>query len=190
MDLSLKLTGRCCDLALHPISAYTADIIRELGRNVYKKKYINWWRNGNHNTTGMKFDDETMAEVKLGDAPKEFEGSAVAKSAVTLRRRMYLESKAKYLCLLGYDDELCSLTWTWSGVAGYDPAKFEFMVQRWDRILKKDDFLIIDDIRYDGQFADKQEAGNSCGFTLVDPMVIDLTALRAEIKAENRRLAA
>jgi hypothetical protein len=32
------IIARCCDLALHPVSPKTAALVRELGRDIYKKK--------------------------------------------------------------------------------------------------------------------------------------------------------
>ncbi len=65
MDLTLSITGRCCDLALHPVSQATAQRIREEGREIYKSKYLEWWRKGNTCTCGMKLGDESMVEVSV-----------------------------------------------------------------------------------------------------------------------------
>ena len=181
MDLILTATGRRCDLSLHPVSSKTVERIQALGRKFYAKKYIQWWRSGNSSTCGMKFDDECEFKATLDGQPVTFDTSAIAKSAVLLRRRHYLESKARYLALLGYDDEYCNMTWTWKNVTSFDPARLDFFVHRWDRILGEEDFLIIDDVRYDGAFADEQDWGGSCGFTLVDPRVIDLNEVRREL---------
>ena len=109
MELTLAIKGRRCDLSLHPVSAKTVERIQTLGRKFYTKKYIHWWRNGNSSTCGMKFDDECMVTVTLDGNNLDFDTSAIPESAVLLRRRHYLESKAKYLALLGYDDEYCQV---------------------------------------------------------------------------------
>lgn len=184
MELRFTITGRCCDLALHPVSPATADKIKELGREFYATKYMNWWRNGNTCTCGMKFDQDARIEVFLDGKPVDFEGSVIGHSAETLRRRMYLNSKAKFLCLLGYDNEESSLTWVWSNVQAYDPSMFDFFVQRWDRIMGAQDFLVVDEVRYNGSFANDHQWGKRGSFTLVDPTVIDLDALRHEVEAE------
>lgn len=184
MTLTLTISGRRCDLSLHPVSSKTVERIQELGRKFYTKKYIHWWRNGNTSTCGMKFDDECSVRVNLGGENLPFDPSAIPQSAVLLRRRHYLESKARYLALLGYDDEYCNMTWTWSNVTEYDPSRFDFFVHRWDRILGEEDFLILDDVRYAGEFADDQDWGGSCGFNLVDPRVIDLDEVRRELGIE------
>lgn len=181
MELTLTATGRRCDLSLHPVSAKTVERINALGPKFYTKKYIHWWRNGNTSTCGMKYDDECAVKVTLDGAETPYDCSAIPSSAVLLRRRHYLESKARYLALLGYDDEYCHMTWTWRGVEQFDPAKFDFFVHRWDRILGTQDFLILDDVRYAGAFADEQDWGGSCGFSLVDPKVIDLDDVRREL---------
>lgn len=184
MELRFTITGRCCDLALHPVSAVTAEKIREMGRDFYKTKYMNWWRNGHTCTCGMKYDQGAGIEVTLDGRPVPFEGAVIPNTAELLRRRMYLNSKAKFLCLLGYDNESSSLTWVWRGVTEYDPARFDFFVQRWDRIMGLKDFLIVDEVRYGGHFASDHQWGKRGHFTLVDPTVIDLEAVRREVAGE------
>jgi len=184
MELTLTIHGRRCDLALHPVSSKTVERIQELGRKFYTKKYIHWWRNGNTSTCGMKVDEECVLKVQLDHREVPFNSNGIAKDAVLLRRRHFLESKARYLALLGYDDEYCHMIWKWTNVAGFDPTRFSFFVHRWDRILGEKDFLILDDVRYDGAFADVQDWGGSCGFNLVDPKVIDLDELRRELGIE------
>jgi len=181
MKLSLTITGRRCDLALHPVSAKTVERIQALGRKFYTKKYIHWWRSGNTSTCGMKFDDECVVKVELDGDSIPIDTSSIPESAVLLRRRHYLESNARYLALLGYDDEFCHMVWTWNNVENFNPAKFDFFVHRWDRILGTQDFLILDDVRYGEAFADEQDWGGSCGFSLVDPRIIDLDEVRREL---------
>ena len=189
MVLSVTIMGRRCDLALHPISKKTATLIHEMGREIYKQKYIHWWRKGNTSTCGLKLDDDCMVKATLDGQEISIDYDKIGASAVTLRRRIYLDSKAKYLCVFGSDDEHCSMTWRWDDVTDFDPEKFEFFVLRWDRVLKSKDFLVIDDIRYDGRFADDQDWGGSCGFSLVDPVVIDLEEVRREIAQEEAATA-
>ena len=181
MELTLTITGRCCDLALHPVSQNTAAKIREEGRGVYKTKYLEWWRKGNTCTCGMKLGDESMVEVTADGRQMPFYPTPIKEAAVLLRRRMYLDSKARYLALMGYDDEVCSLTWHWADVADFDPKKFEFFVHRWDRLLKEEGFYIVDDVRYDGQFATDYSWGERGGHSMIDPVVIDLEDVRREI---------
>ena len=114
MDLTLKISGQRCDLALHPVSQKTVERIQALGRKFYAQKYIHWWRNGNTSTCGMKFDDDCMVQVSLDDNRIPFDTSVIPESAVFLRRRHFVESKARYLALLGYDDEFCNMTWKWT----------------------------------------------------------------------------
>jgi len=190
VEITFSITGRRCDLALHPVSSKTADTVEKLGRKVYQKKYIHWWRNGNTSTCGMKYDDEAAVSLKVDGRSVPFDDAPIASSAVLLRRRAYLNSKARFLCLLGYDDEYCTMFWKWNAAQSFDPARFEFFVHRWDRILKADNFLILDEVRYDGQFADESDWGGSCGFSLVDPMVINLDEVRRELAAEEAAMAA
>ncbi len=189
MDLTLSITGRCCDLALHPVSQATAQRIREEGRNIYKSKYLEWWRKGNTCTCGMKLGDESMVEVTADGVQVAFDPAPIKQAAVLLRRRMYLDSKARYLALMGYDDEVCSLTWHWADVPSYDPKNFEFFVHRWDRLLKEDGFYIVDDVRYGGKFATDYSWGERGGHSMIDPVVIDLEDVRREIAQGETRVA-
>ncbi|GAB6127243.1 hypothetical protein [Humidesulfovibrio idahonensis] len=189
MDLNLTITGRCCDLALHPVSQTTAEKIREEGRGIYKSKYLEWWRKGNTCTCGMKLGDDSMVEVTLDGQQVPFDPTPIKESAVLLRRRMYLDSKARYLALMGYDDEVCSLTWHWTDVKDFDPKKFDFFVHRWDRLLHQDGFYIVDDARYDGHFATDYSWGERGGHNMIDPVVIDLEDVRREIAGGEVRVA-
>jgi len=185
MELSFTIIGRCCDLALHPVSPKTAGLVREEGRNIYKKKYLEWWRKGKTCSCGMKYDQDAVVQVRLDGKPVGFDPSGIPDAAVLLRRRMYLATPVRYICILGYDDELCSSTWRWDNVDGYDPGAFDFFVHRWDRIMHEKDYLVVDEIRYAGRFADQHNWGKSAGFTLRDPELIDLEELRREIAAES-----
>ena len=182
MELNLTITGRCCDLALHPVSQNTAAKIREEGRGVYKTKYLEWWRKGNTCTCGMKLGEDSMVEVTLDGRQLPFDPAPIKDAAVLLRRRMYLDSKARFLTLMGYSDEVCSLTWHWLDVEHFDPSKFEFFVHRWDRLLKEDGFYIVDDARYDGRFATEHTWGERGDHSMIDPVVIDLEDVRREIQ--------
>lgn len=182
MELNFTIIGRCCDLALHPVSANTAERIRTVGRDIYKQKYMDWWRGGRTSTCGMKLGEESVVEVTLDGKQIPYDPAPIMEAAVLLRRRMYLDSKAKFLALMGYDDELCTLTWHWKDVSGFDPAKFEFFVHRWDRIMHEEGFYIVDDVRYDGRFANDHTWGERCGHTLVEPTVIDLEEVRREVE--------
>ncbi len=181
MDLQLTISGHCCDFALHPVDAAMAARIRALGEDIYKTDAIEWWRADADNTCGMKFDANALVDVCYNGRIMPFDTRRIANAAATLRRRSYFESNKDYLCVLGYDDEACSKTWTWYGVNIYDPAKFEFFVQRWDRIFGEPNYLVVDDIRYQGRFADDTNWGQSCGYSFREPMVIDLDAVRREM---------
>jgi hypothetical protein len=189
MDLNLTITGRCCDLALHPVSQNTAEKIRQEGRGIYKTKYLEWWRKGNTCTCGMKLADDSMVEVTLDGEQMPLDPQLIKSAAVLLRRRMYLDSKARFIALMGYDDEVCSLTWHWIDVDHYDQKKFEFFVHRWDRLMREDGFYIVDDVRYDGRFASDYSWGERSGHNMIDPVVIDLEDVRREIAAGEVRVA-
>lgn len=185
MELTFTIIGRCCDMALHPVSPKTAQMVQELGRGIYKGKYLEWWRKGNTTSCGMKLDDDAVVQVKLDGKPVPFDPAAIADSAVLLRRRMYLASPVRHLCLMGTDDELCSSTWRWDRVTTFNPDCMEYFVQRWDRIMREPDYLVVDDVRYAGRFADSHQWGDRAGFTLRDPQLIDLEEVRREIAAEQ-----
>lgn len=189
MELNFTIFGRCCDLALHPVSHTTADKIRTVGRDIYKQKYLEWWRKGNTCTCGMKLGDESLVEVTLDDEQVPFDPTPIKDAAVLLRRRMYLDSKAKFLALMGYNDEVCSLTWHWHDVQDFDPKRFEFFVHRWDRLLHEDNFYIVDDMRYGGRFASDHSWGERAGHSMIDPVVIDLDEVRKEVAVGHMAVA-
>jgi hypothetical protein len=180
MALTVTVHGRSCDLALHPVSAKTASMIRRLGTGVYREKPLRWWRKGNTATWGMKIDDECNVRVELDGRHMPFDESRIVADPLRLRRRMFLDSKARYLCVLGYDNEICKFQWIWDNVTEFDPEKFNFMVHKWDRIMGVRDYYILDEIRYGGAFADRHDWCEASGFTLVAPKLIDLEAVRAQ----------
>jgi len=182
MELCLTITGHCCDLALHPVTDATAEKIREEGRGIYKTKFLEWWRKGNTCTCGMKLGGDSVVEVTLDGAQAPFSPEAIRNAAVLLRRRMYLDSKARFLTLMGYVDEACSLTWRWESVTGFDPQKFEFFVHRWDCLMHENGFYIVNDVRYDGRFATERLWGERGGHNMIAPVVIDLEDVRREIQ--------
>lgn len=185
MDLSITVSGRSCDLALHPVSPSTARTIQEKGSEVYKGKPLSWWRKGKTSTCGMKVDQDTAVIVRLDGRPVQFDTSGVTADPLEVRRRMFLDSKANWLCVLGYDNEVCSSVWTWKDVEDFDPRGFGFMVQKWDRIMKSPDYYILDEVLYQGRFADEHTWCEECGFTLLEPQVIDLQAVRREWAAKD-----
>jgi hypothetical protein len=181
MELTFELKGNCCDLALHPVSNTIADKIHTDGAAIYKEKYLNWWRKGNTATCGMRFDRDLVADVRVDGETIPFAPETMLKDAFELRRRMYLDSKANYLSVLGYDNEPCRCVWKWSGIEAFDPAKLSFLVQKWDRIMQIENYYIVDNVLYDGAFADEHTWCESQGFTLLEPLVIDLAAVRREL---------
>ncbi|WP_319543232.1 hypothetical protein [uncultured Pseudodesulfovibrio sp.] len=185
MELVFTIHGHSCDLALHPVSAKTVRLINEHGSDIYSMKPMDWWRNGKTNTWGMRIDDECAISVTLDGKPIDFERSSITSSPVKIRRRMYLESRAKYVVVFGFDNEICKFSWKWSDVTDFDPAKFEFMVHQWDRIMGVDNYFILDDMLYDGRFACDHHWCEAQGFTLVEPKVIDLEQVRQELQEKG-----
>ena len=189
MNLTLTITGFCCDLALHPVNAEAAARVCILGEDLYKTNSIEWWRANSNNTCGMRLTADARIEAALDGAPVAFDASAIATSAALLTQRDVLETSEKDLCLLGYDDEACSRTWTWRNVTEYDLARFEFFVQRWDGILGVTDYLVIDDVCYAGRPADAAVWGQSQGFTFREPQVVPAEVARAQLSPVVRRAA-
>ncbi|MCL1985823.1 MAG: hypothetical protein FWG59_05185, partial [Betaproteobacteria bacterium] len=85
-----------------------------------------------------------------------------------------------------YDSETCTTKWIWNNVKKFQPEKFQFQVVRWDRVLSKQHFDVVNDILYDGAYADEDAWEDPSGFTLIDPIVISLDAVRKEIAEENQ----
>jgi len=181
MDLSITIMGHRCDLALHPISPNSASIIHRLGRDLYKKKYLEWWRQGRTCTCGVKYDSACSIAVSLGGTPQPYNAAVVGDAGLLHKNRLYIDTKVQYLALLGYDDEYCQTRWVWRNVEAFEPEKLEFIVHRWDQILDAQDYLIIEDMTYDGCAADEEVCGKSQGFNLVDPKVINLSEVRREL---------
>lgn len=189
MDLTLTLTGACCDLALHPINEENAARVCMLGENLYKTNSLEWWRANGNNTCAMRLTRDSRLEAALGGLPVHLDPARIATSAVELTQRELLESPENQVCLLGYDDEACSRTWSWRGVTEFDPEKFAFLVQRWDRILGEADYLVLADVLYDGRPADGAAWGESQGFTFREPVVVPMEVVRDELGASQRRAA-
>ncbi len=176
MDLQLTISGYCCDFVLHPVDEAMAARINALGEDIYKTNSIEWWRCDTQNSCGMRFDTDARVQVAWGGEPMPFDAGAIALSPTTMRRTPSPGAEP-FLCLLGYEDEVCSRTWTWRGVINFDPGKFRFCVQRWDRILGVRDYLVVDEVLYDGRYADRTVWGESRGYSFRDPLVIDCHGL-------------
>ncbi len=189
MNLSLTLSGFCCDLALHPVDEATAARVCALGEDLYKTNSIEWWRANTNNTCAMRLTPESFIEVTLGDARMPFDAARIATSAAMLHQRQFLESPEAQVCLLGYDDEACSRTWTWRNVTDFTADKFQFFVQRWDRVLGVKDYLVLDDVCYDGRIADEAVWGESRGFSFITPLVVNMDVVRAEFGKTTRKAA-
>ena len=185
MQIILKMTGLSCDLAVHPISDQTKSIIEEKGRGIYTEKYMNWWRKGITRSFGMRICEGCLVELFVDDEAVDFDEKLLYRDVVVLRRRMYLDTKAKYLAVFGYDSETCTTKWIWNNVKEFHPERFQFQVVRWDRVLRTQNFDVVNDILYDGMYADEDAWEDPSGFTLIDPIVIDLDVVRKEIAKEK-----
>lgn len=186
MNIIFEITGQSCDIALHPVSPQTAETIRKRGRAIYAEKYMNWWRKGNTRTFGMRIGPDSMVRLYVDGKQTPFDDQLLFRDVHAVRRRMYLQSRAKYLAVLGYDDEWCNFKWIWNDVQDFDPKKFRFQVLNWDRVLRTDGYNVVDSVFYDGRCADDDSWCNPSGFTLIDPIVIDLAEVRREVEAESR----
>lgn len=180
MALSFEIHGQCCDLALHPISEQTAKAIQKKGSAIYKEKYMNWWRAGKTTTCGMRLTKDTLVRVTLNGKILDFDPKLITRNSQEIRRSTYLGSKAKYLAVMGYDDEVCSCVWTWEHVDSFAPEQFSFFVQQWDRIMSIPSYYVVDNVLFNGRFADIHHWCESRGFNLLPPKVIDLDELRVQ----------
>lgn len=188
MTLSFEIHGLCCDLALHPISEQTAEAIQKKGPAIYKEKYMNWWRAGKTTTYGMRLTKDTFVRVVLDGKIFDFDPNLITSACQEISHSMYLGSKAKYLTVMGYDDEVCSCVWTWQNVGSFTPDRFSFFVRRWDRVMDTPDYFVVDNVLFDGRFANTHHWCESRGFNLIPPKVIDLGELRAQ-QSETFRYA-
>jgi len=181
MEIIFTAHGHSCDLALHPVSEKTARLINKHGSDVYSMKPLEWWRKGNTATWGIRIDDRCHLQVTVDGEPIQLDQRLITADPMRIRRRMYLDSKAKYLCVLGFDNEVCRFSWKWENVRDFDPTKFEFMVHQWDRIMGESGYFILDEVRYDNQFASNHDWCDASGFDLVPPRIIDLDEVRREL---------
>ncbi len=184
MKIIFEVTGLSCDLALHPISPQTAEDMREKGRGIYGERYMNWWRRGKTRTFGMRINESSHIRLQVDGEDVRFNATLLYRDVYTLRQRMYLASKARYLAVLGYDDETCSFRWIWENIDHFDETKFNFVVTDWDNVLNTKGYRVLDNVFYDGKSADNEEWINPSGFTLRAPLVLDLEDVRREIRAE------
>ena len=183
MKVVFEITGLSCDLALHPISPQTAESMREGGRDIYSQKYMNWWRRGNTRTFGMRLNESSEIRLQVDGEDVSFNANLLYRNVYTLRQRMYLSSKAQFLAVLGYDNETCTFRWIWENIDHFDASKFNFVVTDWDNVLGTKGYRVLDNVFYNDKHADDEEWLNPSGFTLMDPIVIDLE----DVRRENRR---
>ena len=174
MKVVFEITGLSCDLALHPISPQTAESMREGGRDIYSQKYMNWWRRGNTRTFGMRLNESSEIRLQVDGEDVSFNANLLYRNVYTLRQRMYLSSKAQFLAVLGYDNETCTFRWIWENIDHFDASKFNFVVTDWDNVLGTKGYRVLDNVFYNDKHADDEEWLNPSGFTLMDPIVIDL----------------
>ncbi|WP_300159485.1 hypothetical protein [Solidesulfovibrio sp.] len=181
MDLTLTITGLCCDLALHPVDDENAARVCRLGENLYKTNSLEWWRANGNNTCGMRLTRDSAIVAACDSGAMDLDPGHVATAAVELTQRELLTRPEDNVCLLGYDDEVCSRSWTWRDVTACDAERFRFLVQRWDRILGEADYLVLEDVFYDGRPADSATWGESQGFSFREPMVVPMDVVRQEL---------
>lgn len=183
MKVIFEVTGLSCDLALHPISAQTAEEFKMQGREIYGQKYINWWRRGTTRTFGMRLNDSPLISLLVDDELVDFDKSLLYHDVYSLHSRMYLESKAHYLAIMGYDNETCTFRRIWNNIQNFDPKLFTFSVTDWDNVLNTKGYRVLDDMKYNGKHCDKDEWLDPSGFTLLDPIIIDLEAVRKQLES-------
>ena len=188
MKVVFEITGLSCDLALHPISPQTAESMREGGRDIYSQKYMNWWRRGNTRTFGMRLNESSEIRLQVDGEDVSFNANLLYRNVYTLRQRMYLSSKAQFLAVLGYDNETCTFRWIWENIDHFDASKFNFVVTDWDNVLGTKGYRVLDNVFYNDKH-DDEEWLNPSGFTLMDPIVIDLEDVRREIEEELKGTA-
>jgi hypothetical protein len=174
MQLVFATEGKCCDLAVHPVSEATARKVRRLGSGIYKQKYLNWWRKGNTCAYGMRLDADLCVRVALDGAPAAGGGQDLPRGRMDVTPPRHLGAKVNYLCVMGYDNERCGCSWVWNGVADYDPAGFSYETRRLDQAMGTADYLVLEAVLYQGRPADDVRWHGSKGFELIVPRVIAL----------------
>ena len=79
--------------------------------------------------------------------------------------------------------------WIWENIDHFDASKFNFVVTDWDNVLGTKGYRVLDNVFYNDKHADDEEWLNPSGFTLMDPIVIDLEDVRREIEEELKGTA-
>lgn len=180
MDIVLEFTGSSCDLALHPVSCRTAEVIRGNGRKIYAQKYMNWWRRGNTRNFGMRLDAESSVRLTVDGKPQAFDSDALLAGAAGLNPELFLGSRARFMAVMGFTDERCTYKWVWHGVASFDPADFAARILDLSPCLPGSGFRALSDVTYAGRTADEFSWANPSGFTLIDPVIVDLDRVRRQ----------
>ena len=178
MKVVFEITGLSCDLALHPVSHQTAEVIREEGRAIYSEKYVNWWRRGNTRSFGMRINETTQILLEVDGEKKDFNVTLLYRDVYTMLSRMYLESKVPYLAVLGYDNEKCTFRWVWDNVENFDQTRFSFVMTDWDDVLGTRGYRVLDNVFYEKRHADNAQWLNPGGFVPMDPLIINLDEVR------------
>ena len=179
MDIVLTFTGSSCDLALHPVSSRTAENIRSNGRKIYSQKYMNWWRRGNTRNFGMRIDAATTVQLTVDGQPVPFDTKALMATGTTLNPELFLGSRARFMAVMGFTDERCTYRWVWRNVDSFDANAFAARVLDLSPCLAEG-FSALSDVTYAGRAADEFNWSNPSGFTLIDPVVVDLDRVRLE----------
>lgn len=180
MDIVLAFTGSSCDLALHPVSPRTAEAIRTNGRKIYAQKYMNWWRRGNTRNFGMRIDATTTVQLMVDGQPEAFDAKSLLASGANLSPELFLGSRARFMAVMGFTDERCTYRWEWQNVDRFDASAFAARVLDLSPCLAEEGFSALSDVTYDGRAADEFNWTNPGGFTLIDPVVVDLDRVRQE----------
>lgn len=183
MDIVLEVSGASCDLAVHPVSESTATAIRTEGRKIYSRKYMNWWRKGNTRNFGMRLDSGATVRLYVDGVEQPMEGTAFMDNAETRTGRLFLESRAKHLAVMGFTEECCTYKWIWRNVDSFDPKQFSVSLLDFHPVLNGNGFQALEDVYYEGRGSDDFEWGNPSGFTLIDPVVVDTTTVRQRLHA-------
>lgn len=181
MDITLEFTGSSCDLALHPVSPRTAQVIRSHGRKIYAEKYMNWWRRGTTRNFGMRLDADTTVRLLVDGVAQNFDSSALLDRASALNPELFLDSRARYIAVMGFTDERCTYRWTWNDVTDFNPAHLACRVLDLAPCLMGEGFKALSDATYQGRPASDFNWGNPGGFTLIDPVIVDLNRVRKAV---------
>ena len=163
--------------------------MREGGRDIYSQKYMNWWRRGNTRTFGMRLNESSEIRLQVDGEDVSFNANLLYRNVYTLRQRMYLSSKLSSWPFWAMTTRTCTFRWIWENIDHFRCVQVQLCRDGLGQRPRHQGYRVLDNVFYNDKHADDEEWLNPSGFTLMDPIVIDLEDVRREIEEELKGTA-